>query len=66
MPCTAPFEANLDVSGIGVSTQLMSTKPGHPLILHPFQILLAFYTQAILNFALLTWSDALSSLSPEN
>jgi len=29
--CTEPFEANPDVSGIGVSTQLKTIGPGHPI-----------------------------------
>ena len=54
--CTKPFDANPDVSGIGVSTQRKSIES---YVIHCFQILVAFYGQAILSFFLSTVIDIL-------
>lgn len=55
--CTKRFDANPDVSGIGVSTQLKWVESGLQLIIRCFQILIAFYGQAILVNALLSANE---------
>jgi len=66
--CTKPFEANPDVSGIGVSTYIAQVDQTWPsnLIIRCFQILIASLGQAILAFAFSTVIDFLRRFAPNN